>query len=263
MAETRQGLRDRLGDDLAMALRFFSRLPTGPAEHRAPDLNRMAGGLGFASVLIGAGPAVLLAALAFLGLPPLVAAGFAVGASALVTGAMSEDALADAFDGLFGGATADRRLEIMKDSRHGTYGVLALVLAVLIRVAGLASVVAVNPLAGAALLIATGVLARSAGLWMAVALPAARTGGASATAGRLGARPFWVGMGLSAVIGFALAAPFTSVLAFGLAAAAAAGVATLWVLLCRRLVGGQTGDLIGALIGLIELATLTVILAFH
>ncbi|MCP4809483.1 MAG: adenosylcobinamide-GDP ribazoletransferase [Proteobacteria bacterium] len=68
-------------------------------------------------------------------LPALVVGALAVAASVLVTGAFHEDALADVADGFGGGATKERVLEIMRDSRLGTYGVIALVLAVLVRVA--------------------------------------------------------------------------------------------------------------------------------
>jgi adenosylcobinamide-GDP ribazoletransferase len=67
--------------------------------------------------------------------PPLVAAILAVAAEALLTGAFHEDALADAIDALGGGWTREQVLEILKDSRHGTYGVLALVLGVSLRIA--------------------------------------------------------------------------------------------------------------------------------
>ena len=66
---------------------------------------------------------------------PLVAAILAVAAEAWLTGAFHEDALADATDALGGGWTREQVLEILKDSRHGTYGVLALVLGVSLRIA--------------------------------------------------------------------------------------------------------------------------------
>ena len=66
---------------------------------------------------------------------PLVAAILAVATEALLTGAFHEDALADATDALGGGWTREQVLEILKDSRHGTYGVLALVLGVSLRIA--------------------------------------------------------------------------------------------------------------------------------
>src|SRR5690242_10948496 len=108
-----------------MGVRFYSRLPTGAVPHRRPELNRMAMALPLASLVIALGPALLLLALEWLSVPHLFAAAICVAALVTVTGAMSEDALADAADGLFGGHTIEERLAIMKDSRHGTFGVCA------------------------------------------------------------------------------------------------------------------------------------------
>src|SRR5690606_11874493 len=88
-----------LGADLVMALRFFSRLPTGDSPHQAPDMNRMAMALPLASLIIGAGPALLVALGAAIGWPPLFAATLAVALMVIVGGGMTEDALADSADG--------------------------------------------------------------------------------------------------------------------------------------------------------------------
>jgi adenosylcobinamide-GDP ribazoletransferase len=249
-----------LAGDLVMALRFFSRLPIAAGPHRRPSLDRMARALPFASVIIGIGPALLLAALATIGLPPLVCGAIAVGAMIVVGGAMAEDGLADAADGLFGGTTPERRLEILKDSRHGTYGVSALGLFLILRVTALAALVAIHPLAGAAAWLAATVLARSAALWLTVALPPARADGASAAAGRTGRVAFLVGLGFAAAFTFILAGPARGLIPVGLAFILAALIAWGWTRTCRRLVGGQTGDLIGALQALIEAAALAAFL---
>lgn len=245
-----------LVDDLVMAVRFFSRLPTGDRPHERPQLSRIARALPFASLVIGIGPVLALALFGGLGLPPLFASALATGAMILVCGGMSEDGLADAADGLFGGTTPARRLEILKDSRHGTYGVAALCLLLLLRVSALAALVEIHPLKGAALWLAATVLARSGGLWLTVALPPARIDGASAAAGRVSGYSFGIGMAFAAVIAFILAGPAAGLLAVLLALVLGAIVAWGWTRLCRRLLNGQTGDLIGALMGLIEIAVL-------
>lgn len=252
----------RMSDDLVMGLRFFSRLPTGSRPFEAPDLGRMALALPFASVVIALGPAVLMVVLTLLGVPPWFAAGMGVLAMILVTGAMPDDAVADAADGLFGGHSVERRLEIMKDSRHGSYGVAALTLYIVLRVAAVGGVAAVNPYAAAGIWIAATILARSGSLWLTRELPPARSGGAAAAVGQVGLRPFMFGAGFAVVIAFVLAAPFTSLLAVILALVATAAIAKGWSRLCRNLVGGQTGDLIGALHVLIEMGVLTVLLIF-
>src|SRR4029077_501094 len=71
------------------------------------------------------------------GLPSLSAAALALAATLLVTGALHEDGLADVADGFGGGATRERKLEIMDDSRIGTFGVCALILSFMLRVAAL------------------------------------------------------------------------------------------------------------------------------
>lgn len=250
-----------LGADLVMALRLFSRLPTGSRPFEPPDLGRIAVALPFAGLVIAIGPALLLLLLSFV-LPGYFAAALAVGAMLAVTGAMSDDALADAADGLVGGATPERRLEIMKDSRHGTYGVAALCLYIVLRVVALGSIATINPFAAAAIWLATTLLGRSGSLWLSLELPNARTGGVSASAGRVGRTSFGIGLLFAAILAFIAAAPFTSLVALVLAFLVAGLVAWGWTEICRRLVGGQTGDLIGALQALIEIAVLTVLLAF-
>lgn len=250
-----------LKDDLVMALRFFSRLPTGDSAHERPDLGRIAMALPLASVVMGLIPILFLFGV-WLGLPGYFAAALAVGAMVVVGGGMMEDSLADAADGLFGGSTRERRLDILKDSRHGTYGVAALCLFLVLRVTALGSVAATNPLAAAGLWLAANIAGRSAALWVAVALPPARAEGASATAGSLPASRFWIGIALAALLVFVIGAPASSLLGVIVVGLAVALIVVGWTALCRKLVGGQTGDLIGAAAGLGEIAALAVLLIF-
>lgn len=251
-----------LADDIVMSLRFFSRLPTGDRPYTAPNLNRMAMSLPFASLAIGFLPALLMMLCAWATISSYFAAAIGVAAMLVATGAMADDALADSADGLFGGATIERRLEIMKDSRHGTYGVAAIGLYLLLRVTAIGAVAAYNPVAAAGIWLAATVLGRSGSLWLSVALPNAREGGASASAGRVGKVSFGISAAFAAVVALILAAPFTSFVAVVLALVASALVAMAWVWGCRKLIGGQTGDLIGALGALIEVAALAVLLIF-
>lgn len=248
--------------DFIMALRFFSRLPTGDSPHQIPDLGRIAMALPLASVAIGIGPVLLLIGGALIGLPGYFVASLAVGAMVMAGGAMAEDALADAADGLFGGHSVERRLEIMKDSRHGTYGVAALCLFLLLRVTGLGAVASINPLAAGAIWLAASIAGRSGALWLAVALPPVRRDGASATAGQVPGRSFVVGAVFAGVLLFLLAGPATSLLGLATAVLAALLVIAGWTSLCRHMVGGQTGDLIGALGALVEIAVLSALLGF-
>jgi adenosylcobinamide-GDP ribazoletransferase len=248
--------------DYVMAMRFFSRLTMGDAPHEAPNLDRMAPVVPVASLTIALLPALAMTLLAWATAPALVAATVGVGLMIVLTGAMPEDALADSADGLFGGQTIERRLEIMKDSRHGTYGVVAIVLSIVLRVAAFGAIASVNPLAAGGVMLATSLIGRSASLWVSVDLPSAREGGASASAGRPRRSSFLVGAGIAAGLGFIFAAPFTGVVGLVLALLVAVAVAAGWTMLCRRLIGGQTGDLIGAAQALIEMAAVVVFAIF-
>jgi adenosylcobinamide-GDP ribazoletransferase len=95
--------------------------------------------------------------------PTIVALALSLVATVLLTGALHEDGLADAADGFGGGATPERVLDIMKDSRIGTYGAVALILAIIIKLASLASLSRTETVAA---LIAGHTLAR----WSSVAL---------------------------------------------------------------------------------------------
>ncbi len=251
-----------LKDDLVMALRFFSRLPAGNSPHEKPDMGRIAMALPFASVVMGIIPAGLLIGGTFLGLPAYFAATLAVAAMVIVGGGMMEDSLADAADGLFGGSTPERRLEILKDSRHGTYGVAALCLFLLLRITALGAVAAVNPLAAGAMWLAANIAGRSGGLWVALALPPARSDGASAAAGTLPRSKFIIGAVFAVLLALILGTFATNIVGVVVALLAVALAVLGWTAICKRLVGGQTGDLIGAAAGLGEVAALTVLLIF-
>jgi len=254
--------RRQLADDLIMGIRFFSRLPTGDRPHERPELNRIAMALPFAGLVIGVPPAAILLGVSLLGLPKMFAAGLAVAAFVLITGAMAEDAIADAADGLFGGSTPERRLAIMKDSRHGTYGVAALCLSLLLRVSALAAIAAIQPFSAAFIWLAAMVLARSGALWLTVALPPARPDGISAAVGRVSRPAFFMGAIFALILAMILGAPGAGLAGYLLAVALAAATAWGVTLLSRRLVGGQTGDLIGALQALIEIVALAGFMLF-
>ena len=245
-----------------MTLRFFSRLPTGTMPHEAPSLARMAPVLGITGVFIGAFPALILVALAYLGLPGLLASVFGVAALAITTGAMAEDALADSADGLWGGSDVARRLEIMKDSRHGTYGVLAIVLLITARLAVLSSI-SVQSLYGVAFLwLGAQLVARQAALWLPTILPPARPDGMAQKAGIISGRTFWFSSAISGLLALVLAGPFVGVGGLVPAAGITALIVWGWSRICRMRVGGFSGDLIGALQAMVEIGVLSTFILF-
>ena len=247
---------------IRMGLAFYSRLPAGKAAHGAPSLNRMAPVLAPVGLVIGALPAGFLLLAAGAGLPASLAALGAVGILAMVTGAMAEDGLADSLDGLWGGNSREKRLQIMRDSRQGTYGVLAIVLLVGARWGALSELLALSPSGAAALWLAAQLVARQVALWLAVSLPIARRDGAAHGAGALSKGAFWRGAGLAGIAAIALAAPFVP--PSGIAGAGVAGVLSVlgWQKICHHKIGGYSGDVIGGLQGLVEIALLWTFILF-
>jgi adenosylcobinamide-GDP ribazoletransferase len=231
----------RYREELLTAARFLTRLPLGAAEPLEPGaLARASWAFPLVGALVGLIAAFAYAIAIGFDLPAPVAALIAVGASILVTGALHEDGLADTADGL-GGDDVATRLAIMRDSRIGTYGVLALILGVGLRAAALASIGT-----GAAVLAAL-VAAHAAGRGgMAVALytlPAARSDGLGALAGQ--PEPATVAAALGLAILLVL---LTLGFAPGLVALAPAAIAMTAIgEIGRRRIGGQTGDVLGAI----------------
>lgn len=257
-----QAARERVVD-IARCLRFYSRLPV-PAlpwerdPHRAPDFDALARMLPIAGALIGAvGACILMAALAA-GFGPWLSAAIAIASLTLVTGAFHEDGLADAMDGFGGGQTPERRLEIMRDSRIGSFGGAALMLAFILRVAALATLAErLEPVAAAAALVVIGALSRIAALSLMASLPPARLVGSSYAVGTPSAathRAAWVlAGGIALLIAVAANLPLPGI---ALAFIAAGGIARLMTHLSRRLIGGQTGDVAGATQQFAEIAGL-------
>lgn len=244
-------------DAILMGLRFYSRLPTGETGHDRFDFAAMVRPLAFPSLVIGAGPAFALLFLTVFGMPPLFAATIALGLWAVITGAMAEDAFADAMDGLFGGQTVARKLEIMHDSRHGTYGTLGIVIPFALRVFCLGALAAAAPLAAAAIWLGSTVLARSGATWIAHQLPPARADGISAQAGSLPARSCYFGIGLAVFVSFFLMVPLGGLGRWIVGIAFATIALILWRQLLVKIIGGQTGDTIGAAQLILEIAILS------
>jgi len=240
--------------DLRGAFGLLTRLPLpgdpGPAIARGA---RAAWAWPLAGAAVGVLAAIAAALTQALGLPPTIIAALALAMQAIVTGALHEDGLADSADGLWGGHSPGRRLEIMRDSRIGSYGVLALTLTLLIRWSALAALVPGGLLAA---LIACAALSRAPMAVLMAALPPARPGGLSRSVGRPPARAVWAGCALATLIGAALTGwaivPLVLVL----------GAVTLGCgLIAQARIGGQTGDILGACQQLTEIAALCVLVA--
>ncbi|HSI42046.1 MAG TPA: adenosylcobinamide-GDP ribazoletransferase [Xanthobacteraceae bacterium] len=252
--------------DLPAALRFLTRLPVPVLsfEHEPegpPDINRLAPALPVVGLLVGlCGALAFLAAMA-LGLGSFIAATLAFGITAAITGAFHEDGLADTADGL-GGMDRARRLAIMRDSRIGTFGAIALILAFALRIGAVEGLSQTGLLAASSGLVAAAVAARMGGLWLLYALPPARADGLAEAAGRPDIAAVRTAFLVCAVIAAALVAPTLGLTP--LAGAAAAGAASAFGVqrLAERVFGGQTGDLAGTATQAVEIAFLLGLLIF-
>jgi len=215
---------------------LLTRLPAGRLGGAVPTLAQASWAFPLAGALVGAIVAGLLAGGQALGWQAPVAAGVALVAGLLATGGLHEDGLADVADGFGGGHTRERKLEIMKDSRLGSYGAIALVMALGLRWLLLAQV------GGAASVIALAVASRAVLVAALAAMPAARADGLGRMAAGVG--PWRVAVALMlGMLALAVLGPIPAMKAG--AAMAAATVALGW--LARRQIGGQTGDVLGAM----------------
>lgn len=232
------------------AVQFLTRLPVpGWVGHGPGQLDRAMRYLPLVGIGVGLlGAAVLTFAGA--GLPRPAAAVLSVAATLLLTGALHEDGLADTLDGLFGGATRDDALRIMRDSRLGTYGAAGLAVALGLKVAALSAL----PAAGAAL-VAGHAGSRFFVVCVLARQPYARARGKAApVAGGVGAVELAVA-GCCGVLPLLLLGD-RALPALLLAAGLAWGMAR-WF---RRRLGGYTGDGLGAVQQVTELAILLAVL---
>jgi adenosylcobinamide-GDP ribazoletransferase len=201
--------------------------------------------------VLGAGAAIIGSVAISLGVPAGVAAALVLGLFALTTGAMHEDGLADCADGLGGGGDRARRLEIMKDSRIGAFGAVALVVALLARWSGVEALIQAQSLFWP--LVAVGAASRLPMVLAMFVMPQARDDGLSAGVGLPPPQSVVAAIGATIVI---------CVLALGWGVIPMlfwVGIATLplfW--LAGRLIGGQTGDILGGSQQLAETAALAV-----
>jgi adenosylcobinamide-GDP ribazoletransferase len=248
-------------EDLLDCLRFWSRLPVRDRVpvNAQPDFGRIVSMLPLAGLVIAAPSAVALCGAHILALPALVAGGLAIACLCIVTGALHEDGFADTADGFFGGADSERRLSIMRDSRIGSFGAIALVLSLGLRTAALAVLYQKSASLAAAGLLSGAAISRTAGLLPLILLPPARADGA----GRMAARPMTETAQTAVIIAGLLALlPVMAGVAFGralLAGLAAAAAAYALVPLARAKIGGQTGDVAGAAQQMAEIAFLCVL----
>jgi adenosylcobinamide-GDP ribazoletransferase len=231
-----------LVQDLRIAIALCTRLPVGAsAAIGEGDVARAGWAFPIAGALIGLIAATIYWLADRLHIAPLSAAVLALLTTVILTGAMHEDGLADTADGLGGGRTREKKLEIMRDSRIGTFGTCALGLSLLLRWSALASLGDTRSVA-IALIVAHGAARAVLPAFMSLVAPA-RPDGLSSGAGQPTPVSAIVALGLGIValaIGFGLKAMLIGVVLL-------AAIGLLLARLVQRQIGGQTGDILGAL----------------
>ncbi|UTW55936.1 adenosylcobinamide-GDP ribazoletransferase [Kordiimonas sp. SCSIO 12610] len=248
-------------EDIAAAMMLLTRIPVPwrKISERPPNLSRSTWAYPIVGLIIALIGASVYAVISQLNLSPLLAALIAILAMVFTTGAFHEDGLADMADGIGGGMTKDRKLEIMRDSRVGTYGAVALILSILIRaeiLADLSYIVAIVALVVAA------PLSRSMIVLALFFLPPAREKGLGTVAGEppqaamiasliLGCFPLiLLGMWLPVSIVLVLTASFLGLIIVSRIA--------------MKAVDGYTGDILGSIQQVSEATIMIAILiAYH
>lgn len=244
---------------LLLSLGFLSRIPLpGRVFSANPDalLSESADVFPVAGLIIAILPCLVLAT-ASLFWPPEICAALALVILIASTGALHEDGLADCADAFFVLANTTRRLDIMKDSRIGTFGALALVFVVLLGWTSLTQIIETDgTIAGAVALICAAVISRCGMVWHWHVLPPARTGGLAASQGK----PDWNAVVLAAFHTCVVTVPLLFWF-FGLTAMivvyfAAFLLSLVAMIIARAKIGGHTGDTIGFSQKITELAVL-------
>jgi adenosylcobinamide-GDP ribazoletransferase len=241
--------------DLSTAFMLLTRLPVARfAQPGGPDhLARCVWAFPIVGLVInGLGGLVYWLAYRF-GMPPLLAAAWAMAAMMIATGGLHEDGLADTADGFGGGATPARKLEIMRDSRIGSYGALALLMSVIVRAAAIAALY--QPATVVPALILAGMLGRSGILLMILTIRPARVDGMGAAMHTSQTGSALLGMVFGVAASLLLAPLQPAIAAILLGCGAALTVAKF----AHRQIGGYTGDVLGAGEVIAECVVLTVI----
>ncbi|MEN3280856.1 MAG: adenosylcobinamide-GDP ribazoletransferase [Solirubrobacteraceae bacterium] len=232
--------------DARAAVAFLTRLPVGTTDLTAARLSRAAPWFPAVGLLVG-GVMAGTRAVANLVLDPTPATVLALLAAVMVTGGLHEDGLADAADAMGAHADRERKLAILRDSRVGAYGALAIVFAVVFAVAVLAPLDD-GDFARAALV--GNVLGRWSTLPQALALRSAHADGSGALV-----RPSRVAVAAGTAIALATALVAGGLGPGAIAIATAAAVTALGAAAALRVLGGVSGDTFGAVAKLVELAS--------
>jgi len=240
--------------DLLAAFQLLTRLPVARLAKTGPPANlaRCVWAFPVVGLVVNAIGGFAYWLMYRLGVPPLVAAVWALAVTIAVTGALHDDGLADTADGFGGGATSERKLEIMRDSHIGSYGVLAMILSVAARTTAIGG--STDPLRMLVAFCLAGMLGRGGILVLLLALRPARDDGMGAAVGGASVGPISAGLAVTVIASFAAMPIWTALAMMTVALSVSLAVAKL----ARGQIGGYTGDVLGAGEVMIECVVLTV-----
>mgnify|MGYP001627823315 CR=1 FL=1 len=231
------------------SIAFLSRLPVSDGMF-GPEPWKISGAAGvfpLAGIVIALPAALLATLLGWLDIPSALTALLTLAAMVLVTGALHEDGLADCADAFGAGGARSRMLDILKDSRIGAYGTLAMIFSIGLRGVALTALIAVGPpLATALTILAAAALSRGLMVWHWRRLPAARTDGVSAGAGRPVPDAAYLALAIGGLAGLLLPIAQSGFFAALVAVLLAVLATELWTRYVDKKLAGQTGDTIGA-----------------
>jgi adenosylcobinamide-GDP ribazoletransferase len=223
------------------AVQFLTRVPVGHGNYNLSDTVVW---LPVVGVLLGGVLAALNAVLQWLGAPSLLSATLLVVALLLLTGALHADGLADTCDAVFGHASPERRLEIMRDPRAGAFGVVGLVCVIVLKIAALDALPAtIRP----GLLVLAPGLGRWSIVLLATLFPYGRASGLGAPLKQAATPAALALASVVPVVGCVILGPVGGVA--GVVAAVTAYGIGRWLL---TLLPGLTGDCYGAVCEVVE-----------
>ncbi len=242
MTPLRNGLKSRLAE-AQLAMMMLTRFPVGRISDPVPSAATACWAFPLVGVAVGLVISLVLGCALRIGVPAEIAAGLALTAGVISTGGLHEDGLADVADGFGGGRTRERKLEIMRDSRIGTYGTLALILMIGLRWSAMTTLADLDPEKTLFAVVGIAIISRSVLPLVLAALPPARLEGLGQSASNPGILAVTVSVALG-VLSLILLVGAWAALMISLSL-----VATIPLIgwLSFRQIGGQTGDVLGAI----------------
>jgi adenosylcobinamide-GDP ribazoletransferase len=239
--------------EVRLCLGFLTRIPVFSVEYSGhSSLASAAWAFPLVGVIVGVVGMIVLWLTDMLGLAAQLSALLAIAVMTILTGGLHEDGLADTADGFGVTGDAQKRLSIMHDPRIGVFGMIALIVMFSTRWLAIGDLIAISFSNGIWALIAASAISRGLLPFVMHAVPNARAEGLSFAAGRPEARPAWIALAISGVIGlfaFGLGGTIVVLIVSGLIAFAITRMA-------QKLIGGQNGDVLGAIQQAAEVAVL-------